>query len=145
MSSPAACGYTGQTVAAFAATVAAVHPHRCYPVLDIDGNLAGPVTITALAGVPPRLRPETRLAGLVVPVSRTAVAQRETPLRNPSALPAGPLRTTVVLDGRRPCGVLTAGDLSRAMAVTALGETPDRSLGAAESPGMPSGNRDFRS
>jgi len=130
MSSPAICGYTGQTVATFASAVAAVHPHRCYPVVDIDGNLAGLVTVAALAGVPPQLRAETRLTELVVPVSRIAVAQRETPLRDPSALPAGPLRITVVVDGRRPCGVLTAGDLSRALAVATLGETPDRSPGA---------------
>jgi CBS domain-containing protein len=130
MSSPAICGYTGQTVATFASAVAAVHPHRCYPVVDIDGNLAGLVTVAALAGVPPQLRAETRLTELVVPVSRIAVAQRETPLRDPSALPAGPLRMTVVVDGRRPCGVLTAGDLSRALAVATLGETPDRSPGA---------------
>jgi len=130
MSSPAVCGYTGQTVATFAAAVAAVHPHRCYPVVDIDGNLAGLVTIAALAGVPPQLRAQTRLTELVVPVSRIAVAQRETPLRGPSALPAGPMRMTVVVDGRRPCGVLTAGDLSRALAVATLGEAPDRSPGA---------------
>jgi CBS domain-containing protein len=130
MSAPAACGYTGQTVSAFVAGVAATHPHRCYPVVDLDGNLAGVVTIGLLAGVPPGRRPETRLADLLVPVSRISVARRDTPLREPAALPAGPLRFTVVVDGSRPCGVLTAGDLNRAMAVAALGETPDRSPAA---------------
>jgi hypothetical protein len=50
-------------------------------------------------------------------------------MRDPAALPAGPLAMTVVVDGRRPCGALTAGDLSRALAVAALGETPDRAPG----------------
>jgi CBS domain-containing protein len=130
MSSPAVCGHTGQTVSAFIAGVAATHPHRCYPVVDIDGNLAGAVTIDLLARVPPRSRWETRLAELLIPVSRLSVTGPDTLLRDPAALPAGPLRFAVVVDGSRPCGVLTAGDLNRALAVAALGETPDRSPGA---------------
>lgn len=130
MTTPAVCGYTGQTVAAFTAAVAAEHPHRCYPVVDLDGNLAGMVTIAALTRVPPPRRHDTRLGEIVIPADRIPVAQRETPMRDPSALPTGLLATTVVVDGRRPCGVLTAGDLRRALAVAALGETPDRSPGA---------------
>jgi CBS domain-containing protein len=129
MSAPAVCGYTGQAVAAFA-VIAAAHPHRCYPVVDVDGDLAGLVTVAALVAVPPQRRAETRLAELVLPVSRVAVTQRDTLLRDPTAVPAGPLGITIVLDGRRPCGVLTAGDIDRALAVAALGRTPDRSPGA---------------
>jgi CBS domain-containing protein len=38
---------------------------------------------------------------------------------------------TVIVDGGRPCGVLTAGDVERALAVAALGEAPDRSAPTA--------------
>jgi Zn-dependent protease len=138
MSAPAICGYTGQTVAAFTAVVAAEHPHRCYPVVDLDGNLAGMVTVAGLTRIPPPRRYDTRLGEIVISAHRIPVAQRETPLRDPSALPTGPVETTVVVDGRRPCGVLTAGDLRRALAVAVLGETPDRSPGAFDDLRAPS-------
>jgi hypothetical protein len=49
-------------------------------------------------------------------------------MSDPSALPADPLRLTVILDDDRPCGVLTAGDLSRALGVVAAGGWPHRGL-----------------
>ncbi|WP_203790657.1 CBS domain-containing protein [Paractinoplanes rishiriensis] len=134
MSAPPVCGYAGQTVTAFGAAVAAAHPHRGYPVVDLDGNLVGLVTTATLARVPAGQRSATRLGQVSVPMSRLAVAQRGTPLRDRSARPAGPLRMTVILDGARPCGVLTAGDLSRALAVAMLGEVPDRSAGTETVP-----------
>lgn len=132
MTSAPVCGYTGQTVASFAAGVAASHPHRRYPILDLDGNLAGLITVDLLAAIPPPRRSTTRLADLLIPASRLRLAQRDTPISDPSALPADPLRITVVVDGSRPCGVLTAGDLARALAIARLGEIPDRSPGAFE-------------
>lgn len=134
MSSPAVCGYAGQSVSSFVAGVAATHPHHCYPIVDLDGHLAGAVTTRALAAVSPSQRHEVRLAKILIPVARLRVAQRETLIAEPSALPTNPLWLTVVLDGTRPCGVLTAGDLSRALAVARLGEAPDRSSGRLSDP-----------
>ncbi|MEU7906135.1 CBS domain-containing protein [Actinoplanes sp. NPDC049118] len=129
MSSPAVCGYAGQTVSDFLARVAATHPHRCYPVVDIDGRLFGLITMPTLARVAAKERAAVRLAELSIPVAELRVAQRNTPATDPAALPADPLRFTVVLDGSRPCGVLTTGDLSHGLAVARRGETPDRSAG----------------
>ncbi|MCU7729449.1 site-2 protease family protein [Actinoplanes sp. KI2] len=120
MSAPPICGYTSQTVAAFVAEVAAAHPHRCYPVVEVDGRLAGLVTLRILATVPVSRRSEVRLNRILVPVSRIPVAPLGTPVREPSAQPVNPLRCTVVVDGGRPCGVLTAGDLARALAIAEL-------------------------
>lgn len=127
MSAPAVCGYAGETVTGFAARVASAQPHHCYPVVGLDGGLAGLVLTSALAAVPEARRSEVRLADLLVPAGRVRTAQRDTPVGDPSALPAAPLRLVVVLDGSRPCGVLTAGDLERALAVARIGAAPDRS------------------
>lgn len=127
MSAPAVCGYTGQTVAAFVADIAAAHPHRCYPVVDLDGRFAGVVTTATLARVPAQRRAEVRLGQVLIGPAQVPVAHPRTTMRDPAAFPTGPLRITVIVEGGRPCGVLTAGDVQRALDVATLGEAPDRS------------------
>jgi len=100
--------------------VASVHPHRCYPVVDLDGRLAGLVAVRTLAAVPAGRHAEVRLSQVVIPPDRIRVAPLGTLVREPSAQPVNPLRCIVVVDGARPCGVLTAGDVARALAVAEL-------------------------
>lgn len=99
-------------------------------MIDLDGNLTGLITTSALAHLRPALRHHTRLGDIATPLGRFPATERETAIRGPSTPPAGVLGTTIVLDGGRPCGVLTDGDLNRALAVAALGEAPDHSPGA---------------
>jgi hypothetical protein len=45
MTGPPVCGYAIQSVANFVATVARHHPYRAFPVLDLDGRVAGLVSL----------------------------------------------------------------------------------------------------
>ena len=49
------------------------------------------------------------------------------PIGEAVSLLANPQRLIVVVDRRRPCGVFTVGDLSRALDIAALGAQPRRS------------------
>ncbi|MBM2616347.1 site-2 protease family protein [Actinoplanes sp. LDG1-06] len=129
MSAPAVCGHLGQTVDAFIAEVGVTHPHHRYPVVDLDGHLAGLVMTRGLGRVPPARRPEVRLGEVMVPVAQVRTAARDAPVRDGPIIPMAPLGIIVVLDGGRPCGVLTSGDLRRAVVVAEAGGRPDRSRG----------------
>ncbi|MEU4689920.1 site-2 protease family protein [Actinoplanes sp. NPDC023714] len=124
MSAPAVCGYTGHTVAEFAAGTARFCPHRAYPVIDIDGLLAGMVTTAGLAAVPAELRSTTRLTRIMIPAARLACAEPDAPVLDVISDMNNRLRTLVIVDQGRPCGVLTAGDIARVAGVTRLGVLP---------------------
>ncbi|BCY09436.1 site-2 protease family protein [Actinoplanes sp. L3-i22] len=124
MSTPAVCGYAGQTVTAFVARTAQWCPHQVYPVTDLDGRLAGLVTVGALVAVPPERRACTRLAQLMIPAGRLPVVQPSEPLLGVLNGLDNPLRTLVVVDQERPCGVLTSGDVGRVVGVVRLGGAP---------------------
>ncbi|GAB1691658.1 site-2 protease family protein [Krasilnikovia sp. M28-CT-15] len=130
MTAPPVCGYAGQPVAAFIAAVAAGHPHRAYPVVGLDGALTGLVTLPRLAAVPGPQRATTRLADVRVPLARVRVIAPDTPLVGALGVLGDPYRLAVVTDGGRPCGVLSPGDVRRALDVAELGGVPDRGRGA---------------
>ncbi|GAA3340757.1 hypothetical protein GCM10020358_29510 [Amorphoplanes nipponensis] len=129
MSAPPVCGYTGQSVAAFIAGTAAADPHPAYPVVDLDGRLTGLAVLGALAAVPAPRRAETRLGDVAVPAARIRTVQSQSPLTDAAPVLNDPFRLAVVVAHERPCGVLTAGDILRAMDVAGLGGSPDRGRG----------------
>ncbi|GGM26655.1 site-2 protease family protein [Dactylosporangium sucinum] len=133
MTTPAVYGYTSQSVADFVATVARRHPHRIFPVLDLDGRLAGLVSLTRLAKVPTADRGTVRVGEVVsVPVDRTRVLDPATALVDaaPALLSGGHRLAPVVIDGRLT-GIVTHRDVARATELAELGVTPDRG-GSAE-------------
>jgi Zn-dependent protease len=137
MTAPAVCGYTSQTVTNFVCTVARRQPYRTFPVLDLDGRLDGMVSLTQLARVPVADRDKVRLGEVRVPVARVVVLDPATPLVNAARQVFGGrhMLAAVVVDGRLN-GVLSAGDVARAMDLAALGTAPDR---AGEGDGNPAG------
>jgi CBS domain-containing protein len=127
VAAPVACGYSGQTVAAFVSTVAGRHPQDAYPVVDLDGHFAGLVALARLASVPAAARADTRLADVLAPPAALRVVRPDTPLEEAATVATGPHRLAVVVDGHRPCGLLSAGDVWRALQIVEMGGRPDRS------------------
>ena len=136
MTAPAACGYVSQSVADFVATVARRHPHRVFPVLDLDGRPVGLVTLARLAKLPSADRERTRLGDVSAPVDQARVLDPAVPLMDvaPAVLAGGHRLLPVVADGRLT-GVVTPGDVARATELAELGVTPDRGGGDAATPG----------
>lgn len=74
-------------------------------------------------------RGTTRLIDRSVPVSRIQTVEPQTPLIEAATLLNDPHRLAVVVAHGRPCGVLSAGDIIRAMDIAGLGAAPDRTRG----------------
>jgi Zn-dependent protease/CBS domain-containing protein len=128
MTTPAVCGYASQSVTDFVATVARHHPHRGFPVLDLDGRLVGLVTLTSLARVPAPSRDTVRLGQVMVPINRITPLDPAAPLVDAApTLLAGGHRLAPVLSHGHLHGVITTGDLTHAVELAALNTTPTRS------------------
>ncbi|MFI7545048.1 site-2 protease family protein [Actinoplanes sp. NPDC049599] len=128
MTTPAVCGYTHQTINNFVIDVACRYPYRIFPVLDLDGRLTGLVSLTRLGRVPVGDRDRRRLGDVQAPIDPGSVLDPGTPLVDAApALLAGDHRwAPVAVDGRLS-GVITAGDVARAVELATLGSTPRRS------------------
>nr|BFE57381.1 site-2 protease family protein [Dactylosporangium thailandense] len=127
MTTPAVCGYTSQSVADFVATVARRHPHRTFPVLDLDGHVAGLVSLTRLVKVPSADRERVRLADVSAPVDPARLLNPATTLVDAAAaLPAGGHRLAPVVTEGRLTGIVTHGDVARATELAELGIAPHR-------------------
>jgi Zn-dependent protease/CBS domain-containing protein len=122
-----ACGYTTQSVANFVATVAWQSPHRTFPVLDLGGRLAGVVTLARLARVPAANRDVVRLAEVLTPLDQVLVLDPASPLADAaSALYASGSQLAVVAIERHVSGVVSAGDVARAVELAPFRSPPDR-------------------
>jgi Zn-dependent protease len=126
MTSPAVCGYAGETVDGFLARVARHYPHRCFLVLDLDGRPTGLVTLAGLARVPEPHRAAVRLAEAQVPLARLPMLAPSTPLSVVAAELSTGIRLAPVVSDGRVVGVLTAADLTRTRELVALGVAPRR-------------------
>lgn len=127
MTTPAVYGYTSQSVAGFVSTVARQQPHRTYPVLDLDGRLDGMVSLARLARVPVADRDTVRLRDVQLPVAQATVLAPATPLVDAApALLGGRHRLAAVAVGGHLSGVISAGDVARAIELATLGVAPDR-------------------
>lgn len=126
MTTPAVCGYTGQSVASFVTGVASRHPHDAYPVTDLDGRFAGLVLLSRLAAVPAARRDDTRLAAVLVPAASVTVLRPDSPLADALKPATDTHRAAVVVADGRPVGVLTARTLWRTVQLVELGGRPAR-------------------
>lgn len=116
-----ACGYTTQPVADFIAAVVRLRPYRTFPVLDHDGRLAGVVNLARLARVPAADRDTVRLGDIMTPRNRSTVLDPASPLAEAApALLAGGHRLAVVAVNDHVCGVLSTGDVARAVELATL-------------------------
>ena len=92
-----------------------VHPHGGYPVVA-DGNILGIVTMDSIRAIPRERRDMERVREAMVPYSRTVVVKPDL-----SALDAFHLMAkegagrVLVSDGSRLMGILTRGDIMKAI------------------------------
>jgi Zn-dependent protease/CBS domain-containing protein len=123
-----ACGYATQSVSNFITTVAWRRPYRTFPVLDLDGRLAGVISLARLARVPAAERDVVRLGDVLTPRDHVLVLDPASPLADAApALSAGRFRLAVVAVDGQVSGVLSVGDLARAVELAALEFQPDHS------------------
>jgi CBS domain-containing protein len=128
MTAPAVSGVTSQSVADFVTTVVRHRPHRAFPVLDLDGRVAGLVSLVRLARVPAADRDRVRLGEVMAPLDQITVLDPATPLVDAAGALAASRLALVVTDGRLR-GVLSASDIASGLEVASLGATPDRGGG----------------
>jgi Zn-dependent protease/CBS domain-containing protein len=118
-------GLDSQSIDAFIASTAARHPHATYPVVDPEGRLVGLVRLSDLARIPTTGRSELPLRAAVTPAAAVPAVGPGEPAsaaaRNLS--PANPL--LAVTDNDRLVGVVSAGDVENAVALSMLGHASD--------------------
>jgi Zn-dependent protease/predicted transcriptional regulator len=121
-----ACGYASQSVSNFISTVAWRRPYRTFPVLYLDGRLAGVISLAQLAKVPPANRDAVRLRDVITPRDQVLVLDPGSPLAEAApTLSASRFRLAVVAVDDHVSGVLSVGDIARAVDLAALGAKPD--------------------
>ncbi len=118
MSRDPMCLVEYQSVAAAVRRVAE-DPHTAYPVLSLDGTLAGLISSDQLARVPTAIRADVRVGKIMVPTARMATATPEMPLARALDATHGRL-PIVVVDGGSVVGIVTAAETDRALRRAAL-------------------------
>ncbi len=132
-----ACGYVNQSVANFITAVARTRRYRTFPVLDLGGRLVGMVSVARLTRVPKADRGAVCLGDVLTPRDRMLVLDPASPLADAApALSAGGFRLAVVAVDGHVSGVLSPGDLARAMEFSALETQPDRAVRTETASGM---------
>lgn len=118
------------TVAAFASSLARPggSRHRTFPVVDVDGDLQGVVTLADLLAVPEARRAAVPVRDAVRGAAATPTATEDEPLEQVLERPTGPDGCVVVLRGRRPVGLITRSDLARAVELATLTGQPTTSV-----------------
>jgi CBS domain-containing protein len=99
--------------------------YRQFPVIDIDGQLAGVVSIDDLTRCPPAERRNTPVRQLARPLPGELVLTPDTPLEQVvqrAPIVGGGALAVVTADGR-VVGVLTGTDIARAVDIGALQES----------------------
>jgi len=120
--SPAITAGESQTVASFVESVAREHPHRTYPVLDIDGHLTGLITLGRLSRIPESQRSSVRLAGIRTLLESVVTLRPGDQLAEVATkVMASGWRTAVVVEGSSVVGVLSATDIVKRMELARLG------------------------
>jgi CBS domain-containing protein len=121
-----ACGYASQSVSNFVSTVAWRHPYRTFPVLYLDGRLAGVISLARLAKVSAADRDAVRLRDVITPRDQVVVLDPGSPLVEAApTMSASTFRLAVVAVDEHVSGVLSVGDIARAVELAALGAKPD--------------------
>ncbi len=103
-------------LAAFIENTALSRPFSTYPLVDLDGRLAGLATLQDIRAVPADRRWWTRLGDIATPPERVTTADPDEPLADLVAR-IGPdvrCRAVVVNDRGQVIGVVSPSDLARA-------------------------------
>jgi hypothetical protein len=127
MSTPAVRAYTRHSVSTFLASVAAWHPHDPYPAVDVDDASRD---CSCWPGWRPSNGPDrdsTRVADVMIAADAVATVEPQTPLVEAPTATANVHRLAEVLDDDRPAGVLTGGDVHRAVLIGQSGGVADSS------------------
>jgi CBS domain-containing protein len=108
----------------FAARTALRSHQTVFPVVDLDGSPIGVVNLDTLVRVPLHARPTTRLDQIALPVPPIYLTGPDDPVAPLLDRPpiAGELAALVLTD-RRIVGLVTTGDLARAVRLSRLRET----------------------
>ena len=106
-----------------------------YPVIDMDGQIVGVITVTDLLGVPRMMRERVRVADVVRALPPPPVARPEERLDVVLAR-VRPGRPVAVKDGDELVGLLVPASVSRARAV---GRSPERAHDTVREPALPLG------
>jgi Zn-dependent protease len=117
MTTEPVCGYSGQTVNAFVARVAASSRHRTYPVVDLDRRVVGVVHLVDLARVPKAWRDHHHVAEFARPATPVSPADPAIAAAKVVSV-ANPL--VPVVEHGELIGVVSLGDLNRAVELAAL-------------------------
>src|SRR6266545_2593950 len=111
------------TVADFADT-AHLSRQRTFPVVDLDGQVSGVVTLARLATVPPADRHDVRVRDVAEPLAHIGVVSPDATLADLVSRPVRGLREggVPVMDSGHVVGLLTAEDVARAVELVRLAE-----------------------
>lgn len=93
--------------------------HRLFPVVELDGRLAGVVSIGDLSRCPAGDRGAVTVRALARPLPEELVLAADTPLERVLAV-VGRGGMAVVTDGARVLGVITASDVARILELAAF-------------------------
>ncbi|MEU6339581.1 site-2 protease family protein [Streptomyces sp. NPDC046977] len=115
MSSPVATGSDWLAVDRFIDEVALRSRHSVLPLLDFDGRLSGLVSVRRLTSVPAERRAEVRVRDVAVPLSQVTTGSPDELVSDAlEHLRSGAAGVrVVVVDGGRPVGIVTGGDITR--------------------------------
>ena len=92
-----------------------VHPHGGYPVIS-NGKLLGVVTMSSVRSIPREKRKAERVSQAMVPFERTVTVNPATSAVDALQLMAkNGVGRLIVIDGDKIAGMLTRGDLMKAM------------------------------
>ena len=92
-----------------------VHPHGGYPVIS-NGKLLGVVTMSSVRSIPREKRELERVSQAMVPFERTVTVSPTTSAVDALQMMAkNSVGRLIVMDGDKMAGILTRGDLMKAM------------------------------
>ena len=92
-----------------------VHPHGGYPVIS-NGKLLGVVTMSSVRSIPQEKRELERVSQAMVPFERTVTVGPATSAVDALQMMAKKgVGRLIVMDGDKMAGMLTRGDLMKAM------------------------------
>jgi Zn-dependent protease/CBS domain-containing protein len=124
MSTGVECGYVTETAEQFRDRVVAHSRHHAFPLIDLDGHVAGLVRAADVVRLPPPQRAVVRL-GELAPSTRPMKAVPVDAAATDALKGLGPMTPLVcVVDAGRLVGVVSAADVSHAVEVDAAARRP---------------------